>query len=318
MEQEKLLPTEHFIFESFYGLQNCISRCLSCGNEVSRRIPYAELSLHFKNGATSKRITAGLCTVSSSENSDDARCLLLEDMLSHYFEKEQLEGDCRYSCENCQSDQNGEKFVLISDTPKFLRITLNRFTYSDLVSCKIMTEVNIPRTVVLPVQREDGQLTDVFCLFAVIVHCGRNTNSGHYYCIARHPRIFDRTMVAELDVSTLDRNTDFFVDRWLKFDDETISKSSFDELSSRFGRTPYILLYRKVTDGIFIFGETSLCNLEARVPPDVMKEVETDNQKYLMVMCSINHACVVHSFSSELLLHQFSNAVGIGRCSSRI
>lgn len=60
----------------------------------------------------------------------DDPSISLEEMLGYFFEPEILQGPNQYFCEQCQSLQDAERSVVISKAPKFLVVTLKRFSYN--------------------------------------------------------------------------------------------------------------------------------------------------------------------------------------------
>lgn len=83
----------------------------------------------------------------------------------------------------------------------------------------------------LVARTKDGCYRIKYKLYAVIVHCGMNIDSGHYYTFAINSS-----------------------DEWYKFNDSHISRSSFSDIKNLSSlNTPYILFYEcvnkeKITD----------------------------------------------------------------------
>ena len=192
----------------------------------------------------------------------------LSSMFQQFFHRQVMDGRNRYRChsEHCGGTlQRAEQFVRISEPPPHLFITLKRFSYDfrTNVKSKIMTQIAFPTSFRLPVSgsndldgvgstvfdarscvstatESDGNLP-LYGLYAVVMHSGRSANVGHYYCFAR-----------ESGAPDLHDNESVYAP-WYKFDDTTVSPSSYSDLIAASNDsedvTGYILFYRKLSDG---------------------------------------------------------------------
>uniref|UniRef100_H0W830 Ubiquitin carboxyl-terminal hydrolase n=1 Tax=Cavia porcellus TaxID=10141 RepID=H0W830_CAVPO len=106
------------------------------------------------------------------------------DLVNYFLSPERLTAENRYYCESCASLQDAERVVELSQGPRYLILTLLRFSF-DLRTMrrrKILDDVTIPLLLRLPLAGGRGQAYD---LCSVVVHSGVSSESGHYYCYAR-------------------------------------------------------------------------------------------------------------------------------------
>lgn len=285
MEEEKSsenlvkLAKDNFYYSALHS-----HRCLNCGNETRSKVPNIDLGLAFDSEAASGNfgIRGGNQSARSSDTkSESVDYVLLEDMISSFFKEEEVS---EYDCDKCtMGRQVAEKRTTFCETPNFLKVTLNRFSYDHRGPQKITKATDIPRTLLVPVHRQNSVEHDVFCLVGTIIHVGIGANSGHYYCIARNQTVVENPPSLD-DLSSLSRNSDFFHNRWFEFNDEDVSLTSFDMFarsSSSSLCTPYVVLYRKVTDVLLTESTGSLLLEDSvRIPKHVLQLVAKDNEDY--------------------------------------
>ena len=115
-------------------------------------------------------------------------------MLNGYLKPEKLEGDNKYHCEKCDSLQEAVKTIDILESPNHLKCTLMRFEYDRArgTKRKILTDINYELSLNLPFG-DVGQAKEeeLYSLYAIVVHSGVSSDSGHYYTYAREPKVFE-------------------------------------------------------------------------------------------------------------------------------
>ncbi|CAF1038403.1 unnamed protein product [Didymodactylos carnosus] len=117
-------------------------------------------------------------------------CLLLEDLLSFFFEEDTLDGD--YYCQKCDTmTQAKQKTSLRHPLPRVIIIQLKRFTFDDSNN-KIHTLVKYPlqklnvRKYLAQTSNNQQETETIYHLIAVSRHTGSSVRSGHYTTYAKH------------------------------------------------------------------------------------------------------------------------------------
>ncbi|XP_076969574.1 ubiquitin carboxyl-terminal hydrolase 35 [Tamandua tetradactyla] len=207
--------------------------------------------------------------------SEGSRSVL--DLVNYFLSPERLTAENRYYCETCASLQDAEKVVELSQGPRYLILTLLRFSF-DLRTMrrrKILDDVSIPLLLRLPLAGSRGQAYD---LCSVVVHSGVSSESGHYYCYAREGAARPPPSLGTADRPEIEN-------QWYLFNDTRVSFSSFESVSnvtSFFPKdTAYVLFYRLRPEG----AEAELGSPRIRAEPtlhkDLMEAISKDNILYL-------------------------------------
>ncbi|KAH8964180.1 hypothetical protein BDL97_04G051600 [Sphagnum fallax] len=110
----------------------------------------------------------------------------LSKALVHFTAVEALQGDNKYHCSNCQKKVRALKQFTIDKSPNILTIQFKRFSGSGSSGGKIDKKVEFGRTLDMKPYVSNPQDGDAkYSLYAVLVHAGWSTHSGHYYCFVR-------------------------------------------------------------------------------------------------------------------------------------
>ncbi|XP_025704298.1 LOW QUALITY PROTEIN: ubiquitin carboxyl-terminal hydrolase 35 [Callorhinus ursinus] len=200
------------------------------------------------------------------------------DLVNYFLSPERLTAENRYHCEPCASLQDAEKAVELSQGPRYLILTLLRFSF-DLRTMrrrKILDDVSVPLLLRLPLAGGRGQAYD---LCSVVVHSGLSSESGHYYCYAREGAARPAPCVAAADRPEPEN-------QWCLFNDTRVSFSSFESVSnitSFFPKdTAYVLFYRQRPGEA---PEAEPGSPRGRTEPtlhkDLMEAISKDNILYL-------------------------------------
>uniref|UniRef100_A0A2K5ZKC6 Ubiquitin carboxyl-terminal hydrolase n=1 Tax=Mandrillus leucophaeus TaxID=9568 RepID=A0A2K5ZKC6_MANLE len=208
--------------------------------------------------------------------SEGSRSVL--DLVNYFLSPEKLTAENRYYCESCASLQDAEKVVELSQGPRYLILTLLRFSF-DLRTMrrrKILDDVSIPLLLRLPLAGGRGQAYD---LCSVVVHSGVSSESGHYYCYAR-----EGAARPAPSLGTADRPEP--ENQWYLFNDTRVSFSSFESVSnvtSFFPKdTAYVLFYRqRPREGPEAESGSSRVRTEPTLHKDLMEAISKDNILYL-------------------------------------
>uniref|UniRef100_A0A673TN24 Ubiquitin carboxyl-terminal hydrolase n=2 Tax=Suricata suricatta TaxID=37032 RepID=A0A673TN24_SURSU len=207
---------------------------------------------------------------------DGSRSVL--DLVNYFLSPERLTAENRYYCEPCASLQDAEKAVELSQGPRYLILTLLRFSF-DLRSMrrrKILDDVCIPLLLRLPLAGGRGQAYD---LCSVVVHSGVSSESGHYYCYAREGAARPAPSLGAADRPEPEN-------QWYLFNDTRVSFSSFESVSnvtSFFPKdTAYVLFYRqRPGEGSEAEPSSPRGRAEPTLHKDLMEAISKDNILYL-------------------------------------
>lgn len=214
----------------------------------------------------------------STPSGEGSRSVL--DLVNYFLSPERLMAENCYYCESCASLQEAEKVVELSQGPRYLILTLLRFSF-DLRTMrrrKILDDVAIPLLLRLPLAGGLGQAYD---LCSVVVHSGVSSESGHYYCYAREGVARPAPSLGAADRPEPEH-------QWYLFNDTRVSFSSFESVSnvtSFFPKdTAYVLFYRqRPGEG----PEAELGSPRAWTEPtlhkDLMEAISKDNILFLQV-----------------------------------
>lgn len=230
-------------FRLFCGEIESTVKCFSCSNVSSKIDPIEDIGLEVRP-TTANRSSWQLATNNIS----------LMDVIESFQKFTASEAlDSCYKCESCGKVGKATKQVQLKSIPPILTLHLKRFRYgndkfsmghsivpsrrrtaelSGLLgdvgssgSAKIEGHVKFPQVFdIRPYLTQDIQskVKSMLCrLFAVIVHTGKNSHSGHYVCFVRN----------------VSKN------EWWKMDDARVSLVSKEEV---FAAEAYMLFYRVV------------------------------------------------------------------------
>lgn len=211
----------------------------------------------------------------------------IRDMINSYLAPELLKDTNKYYCETCQSLQDAMKNMTITSFPKYLILTMKRFTYNVTTQkrSKLLHVVNHPQIFsfcdfCLKCHFEIEQNESVpgssrqtvpekdkcnknnqkhFRLLCVIVHSGHSSDSGHYYSYT----------------------CEYFPDdtyKWFLLNDSRVSAAPDDcimKLSSRFPQdSPYVCIYE-----CFNPNDDSI-DEEINTHPSILDTVGSDDASY--------------------------------------
>ncbi|KAJ7533909.1 hypothetical protein O6H91_13G070200 [Diphasiastrum complanatum] len=105
--------------------------------------------------------------------------------LAHFTRKEIIDGDNKYHCEKCKQKVRATKCFTIDAAPNILTIQFKRFSNTGHFGGKINKKVDFGPTLDITPFLSKGQEVCKYKLYAVLVHSGGSTHSGHYYCFVR-------------------------------------------------------------------------------------------------------------------------------------
>ncbi|XP_052517962.1 ubiquitin carboxyl-terminal hydrolase 35 [Budorcas taxicolor] len=218
----------------------------------------------------------GTLQSAAAPSGDGSRSVL--DLVNYFLSPERLTSENRYHCESCASLQDAEKVVELSQGPRYLILTLLRFSF-DLRTMrrrKILDDVSVPLLLRLPLAGGRGQAYD---LCSVVVHSGLSSESGHYYCYAREGAARPAPAPGAAGRPEPDN-------QWYLFNDTRVSFSSFESVSnvtSFFPKdTAYVLFYRqRPEEGSEAEPGSPRPRAEPTLHKDLMEAISKDNILFL-------------------------------------
>ncbi|KAL8170615.1 hypothetical protein V2J09_022419 [Rumex salicifolius] len=172
--------------------------CCNCGSRSDTYEPLVDLSLEI-------------------EDADD-----LQGALKSFTKMEENEDEVKFTCEKCKEKVPLKKQLLIDQAPSVATLHLKRFKGDGDYVEKIDKALEYPLELDLKpytVGSEDENVDLKYELYAVIVHKGFSSTSGHYLCYIRSSP-----------------------DKWFRIDDSKITRVREDVALSQQG---YILFYAR-------------------------------------------------------------------------
>ena len=191
--------TPNSISQIFQGEECKVTQCRGCGHKNTRKDLMGVLTL-------------------SVPNLIGRETLSIERLLKHYHAEETPPD---YKCDKCK--ENGTSILTSTmSAPPILTILLNLTKYDGVSRSKNMTQIELCRTLQVGNNDESVGNNDVcYRLFAVVVHQGKGSESGHYIAFVNNSG------------------------QWWKCDDNTITSVMEDDVLGVPDGTnrPYMLFY---------------------------------------------------------------------------
>jgi ubiquitin carboxyl-terminal hydrolase 36/42 len=182
-------------------------RCCNCGRSSDTNEPLIDLSLEIENVDTLSSALDSFTTV--------------EDI------------DAKFKCEGCSEEVSMEKQLMLDQTPSIAAFHLKRFkTYGVFIE-KIDKHINFPLELDMQPYTISNDASSKYDLYAVVVHTGFSSTSGHYFSFVRTAP-----------------------DTWHKLDDSMVTMVSEETVLSQ---EAYILFYaRQGTPWFSSFAESTI------------------------------------------------------------
>lgn len=173
------------------GLHNC---CLPPGVKSNSAVSQERSLIHkIFGGRLRSQVKCTVCLTCSNTydplldlSLEIVRADSLTKALNRFTAVEALEGDNKYHCSHCNKKVRALKQFTIDKPPNILTIQFKRFSSTGSSGGKIDKKIEFGRTLDLKPYISNPQATDAkYSLYAVLVHAGWSTHSGHYYCFVR-------------------------------------------------------------------------------------------------------------------------------------
>ncbi|GFZ17151.1 ubiquitin-specific protease 20 [Actinidia rufa] len=228
--KDTTLPSEdeNLVKQIFGGRLISKLRCCNCGHCSDSYEPLVDLSLEIENVDT------------------------LPSALESFTQVEKIEDiETQYTCENCKERVSIEKQLILDQAPSIAQFHLKRFKNDGSFVEKIDKHVEFPLDLDLLPYVNGSPNSNVelkYDLYAVVVHTGFSSTSGHYYSFVRSAR-----------------------DAWYRLDDSKVARVQEDYVLSQ---EAYILFYAKQgTPRFSDFIETEMSSLYQNVSNNSPKSV---------------------------------------------
>ncbi|KAG9142687.1 hypothetical protein Leryth_005452 [Lithospermum erythrorhizon] len=201
----------NFVKQVFGGRLVSKLKCCNCGHSSDTYEPSIDLSLEI-------------------EDVDN-----LESALESFTKVEKIEdSDTQFTCEKCKEKVSIEKQLLLDQFPSIFAFHLKRFKNDGSIVEKIDKHVDFPLELDMLPYTDSSKANNEelkYDLYAVVVHIGTSSTSGHYYCFVR-----------------------LSLGAWYKFDDSEVVRVREEYVLSQ---EAYILFYaRKGTPWFLEFIDT--------------------------------------------------------------
>jgi len=230
------------VHQIFGGYLRSVVTCAACNFDSNTIDPFLDLSLEIKD------------------------CSSLQQALARYTAVEVLDSKNQYKCDRCKKLSRARKRLMVYKPPAVLTIQLKRFSFS-MYGGKINRHIGFEEN--LNMKQICASPHDIkYSLYAVLVHQGDSTHSGHYYSFVKAN------------------------DRWFEMNDSQVRPvSGHDVLRQK----AYILFYQRCeqTEPI-IFGkknsvETLSFNKQTQCTPELGKKKlnRADNDTEKLSLSSI-------------------------------
>ncbi|XP_008313328.1 ubiquitin carboxyl-terminal hydrolase 42 isoform X3 [Cynoglossus semilaevis] len=146
-----------FIHQVFGGYLRSRVKCLNCKAVSDTFDPFLDIALEIKMAPS------------------------ITKALELFVEPEQLDGENAYKCSKCKKMVTASKRFTIHRNPNVLTLALKRF--ANFTGGKITKDVKYPEYLDLrPFMSQSQGESQVYALYAVLVHSGFSCHAGHYFC----------------------------------------------------------------------------------------------------------------------------------------
>ncbi|CAD7924634.1 unnamed protein product [Amoebophrya sp. A25] len=202
-------------YKFFGGFLQQSVMCSSCKKASTRTDPVMEISLSFpienqRGGNQRSNMFNFRGQQQHQGRGGGGGQVHVEDLLRHYFKREQLTGANKYLCSFCKTKQNASKFQEIHQAPR--RLVLHLKQYDDC-GRKVNKRITLPPALELSQFTTSPDSQCEYHLYATLHHSGATTQDGHYYSFAKLPDGSNRK-------------------KWYCFDDSHVSESSYERATN--------------------------------------------------------------------------------------
>ena len=209
----------------------------------------------------------------------------VEECLAKFILEEKIED---YHCEKCDKKITNIKRVLIDKIPNILIIHLQRiaFSYETFNMEKINSHISFEKDLNIKKYTVNKDNKDIpleyfdYNLQGIVIHSG-TAQYGHYYSLTAD------------DLKDKEKQLDLKKDKWFKFNDSTVSKIDYDNISidafgnnneHQYGSSAYMLIYEKAVKKPVIINAKEIEENKKKILEEENKETiekEKGNIEYI-------------------------------------
>ncbi|XP_060950737.1 ubiquitin carboxyl-terminal hydrolase 42 [Limanda limanda] len=187
-----------FIHQVFGGYLRSRVKCLNCNAVSDTFDPFLDITLEIKMASSVSKA------------------------LEQFVKPEQLDGENSYKCTKCKKMVTASKRFSIHRNSTVLTLSLKRF--ANFSGGKITKDIKYPEYLDLrPFMSQTQGESQLYGLYAVLVHSGYSCHAGHYLCYIKASN-----------------------GQWYQMNDSSVSVS---DISTVLNQQAYVLFYIKSSDG---------------------------------------------------------------------
>ncbi|XP_064903769.1 ubiquitin carboxyl-terminal hydrolase 36-like [Columba livia] len=165
--------------------------CLPDCTELDRQTQATTLIHQIFGGSLRSRVKCSMCKAVSDTFDpcldlpvEITQAANVEQALELFVKPDLLGGENAYLCDKCKKKVSATKRFTIHRAPKVLTLALKRF--ADFTGGKITKDVGYPELLnIRPYMSQTSGDPVMYGLYAVLVHSGYSSHSGHYYCYVK-------------------------------------------------------------------------------------------------------------------------------------
>ncbi|XP_077980679.1 ubiquitin carboxyl-terminal hydrolase 1-like [Glandiceps talaboti] len=263
-ETESKTTVVDIVDKLFQGSLVLRTRCLECECYTERQEAFQDISVPVQsdNGNNDE---------DDDEGSPRPSNLSLSWAISEFACKERLTDNNKYYCESCLRHTEAERTLHFDKLPQVFTVHLKRFTatsngcYPNGTVSKVNNPIATPTELSLEqwCTKKCPQSQQKYQLFAVVMHSGVSSSSGHYITYIKLPRT--EVPVTKQSNGKSETNSVFHNghvngmvnggvhdDLWYQFDDEKVLPMTDDKFEHQMSPatistcTPYLLFYKQI------------------------------------------------------------------------
>jgi len=226
-EQQDVTESGRWIFDKIGGTDQQLVKSIFGGEMIHKT-----QCLNCKRITERKELFTDLC-VSVPKESEvlGKKKVTVQSLIKQMLKPESLNGDNKYSCEQCNSKQDASRWIEITQFPTHLMLVMHKFSY-DVKACDFKKE----KTAVYPGDGSVDLCGNKYDMYGAIMHYGESAMKGHYVAIGKRSSLVN------------DKNA-----KWVLFDDSVATPMSEADAMEKISgldkpaNAGYVLLFKHAT-----------------------------------------------------------------------